>query len=412
MSPTMIIVGGGLSGYFASYLARLRGIDVINIAQGRGGFVLSHGHIDVWKRASPAQAINKLRQSHPYALSGLESLRLGIDEFTTLMKSADYQYFGDLSSNLSLPSAAGYRQRTSFTSVNSVEGNLEHNEPFFVANIPIFRDFAPDFFVRNAIQNGIPCEASIELPIPDLLVRRNPNAMDLARLFDQMEPLTMILNDWKGRLIGVRRLAVPAILGYARPFQALKIAKEILGISIFEVPTLPPSIPGLRLERIFRRELTHRRVDLVEGQRAIGLIDGRSQGRRVSGVQLQGPSVTRTIQADAVILASGGFLHGGLVAFNDGRVHESVFDLPVSADSDRENWTSKSFLSTQPYSGFGILVDDYMRPRGADGNPIFENLFACGGIIAGSDREIEGSRQGIDLATAYRAVQSAEGLLS
>jgi glycerol-3-phosphate dehydrogenase subunit B len=100
-------------------------------------------------------------------------------------------------------------------------------------------------------------------------------------------------------------------------------------------------------------------------------------------------------------------LHGGLVARQDGRVQESVFDLPVVSEKDRTAWAGPSPLTSQPYASFGIAVARDMRPTGPDGVPIFKNLFAAGGVLAGADRTAEGSRQGIDLATAYRAVEAA-----
>jgi glycerol-3-phosphate dehydrogenase subunit B len=95
------------------------------------------------------------------------------------------------------------------------------------------------------------------------------------------------------------------------------------------------------------------------------------------------------------------------VTRQDGRVQESVFDLPVVADLDRTRWTAASPFEEQPYARFGVAVGDDLKPVGPDGAPIFENLFAAGGILAGCDRANEGSRQGIDLATAYRAVEVA-----
>jgi glycerol-3-phosphate dehydrogenase subunit B len=63
--------------------------------------------------------------------------------------------------------------------------------------------------------------------------------------------------------------------------------------------------------------------------------------------------------------------------------------------------------AAQPYAFFGLRVDRWLRPLAADNKPAFENVFAAGGILAGADRAGEGSRQGIDLATAYRAVEAA-----
>ena len=114
----------------------------------------------------------------------------------------------------------------------------------------------------------------------------------------------------------------------------------------------------------------------------------------------------RVHPADRVILASGGALHGGWVASADGKVRESVFGLPVGAGPASE-WTTSRLTDPQPYALLGLEVDQWMRPLGADGGPVFENVFAVGGILAGADRTREGSRQGIDLATAFRAVKAA-----
>jgi glycerol-3-phosphate dehydrogenase subunit B len=48
-----------------------------------------------------------------------------------------------------------------------------------------------------------------------------------------------------------------------------------------------------------------------------------------------------------------------------------------------------------------------MQPVDQQGRAYFENLFACGGLLGGADRRRERSRQGIDLVTAYAALESA-----
>jgi glycerol-3-phosphate dehydrogenase subunit B len=84
-----------------------------------------------------------------------------------------------------------------------------------------------------------------------------------------------------------------------------------------------------------------------------------------------------------------------------------VFDLPVAINPDVDQWTVENAQKPQPFARIGIRVDEDMRPLGVDHQPLFKNLFAAGGIIGGSDRSSEGSRQGIDIATAYRAASRA-----
>jgi glycerol-3-phosphate dehydrogenase subunit B len=102
-------------------------------------------------------------------------------------------------------------------------------------------------------------------------------------------------------------------------------------------------------------------------------------------------------------------MHGGLIFQQNGRVRESVLDLPVIYDEGRKHWTASSPTETQPYANYGLRVNEQLQPLGADGLPIYKNLFCAGGLIAGADRSDEGSRQGIDIATAYRAIEAALG---
>jgi hypothetical protein len=51
-----------------------------------------------------------------------------------------------------------------------------------------------------------------------------------------------------------------------------------------------------------------------------------------------------------------------------------------------------------------------MQPLDERGEVIYPNVLAVGGLLAGADRTSEGSREGIDLATTWKAMQSAYGV--
>ena len=86
---------------------------------------------------------------------------------------------------------------------------------------------------------------------------------------------------------------------------------------------------------------------------------------------------------------------------------ETVFTIPLDHPKRREDRVAISPFMPQPYQLAGVRVNASMQPIGADGKPFLDNLFAAGGIIAGADRTKEGSRQGIDIATAYKSVLGA-----
>ncbi len=407
MMPDLIVVGSGLTGLFAAVLAARRRAHVCVISQGRGGLSQAHGSIDVWAGGAPTRAIPQLRASHPYASLGLAAVRDALDAFCKLMDSLDYPFSGDPSTNLTLPSPLGTPHITCLAPESMAAGDLQDRTPITLLEIPTFRD-APLHLAAEALRKGgIDIRDVIPAPLPAFEARRDVYSTDIARLFDDPESRMEIARAWKPLLSKARRVGIPAVLGLANSREAHAALCEAWGIPVFEIPTLPPCLPGLRLEHRLRLYATRSGVSFVEGPRVIGRVDGRSGGHHVSGVVSLGAPAPHIFEADAVLLATGGFLHGGLVATQDGRVQESVFDLPVVYRPGREFWVADAPFGPQPYTEFGVAVDAEMRPVGAGQHPLYENLFAAGGLLAGADRAIEGSRQGISLATAYRAIQTA-----
>ncbi len=402
----LIVVGAGLTGLYAAALAARRGAKVILITFGRGGLEFSHGCIDV---AGSVSVFRRPRKAHPYARAGRPALEAALETFRQIAFEGGLPYVGNLSEVLRLPTALGSLRATCMAPLSMTAGEASQGGDIAIAGLEPFRDFFAGLVADGLRSAGLAATHVPELPVLEAPQRRDAYAIDLARLFDDPQERQQLARAWKPRLTGVQRLGLPAVIGFEDSAKAHKDLEERLGVRLFEIPTLPPSVPGIRLERLLRRDALARGANLIEGSMAIGRVDGRSGGRRVSGVVAQTVGGPRLYEAGAVLLATGGILHGGLVTRQDGRVQESVFDLPVVADLDRTRWTAASPLEDQPYAGFGLAVGDDMKPTGPDGAPIFENLYAAGGILAGCDRGSEGSRQGIDLATAYRAVEAALG---
>jgi glycerol-3-phosphate dehydrogenase subunit B len=405
--PDLIVVGSGLTGLFAAVLAARRGAQVCVISQGRGGLSQAHGSIDVWAGGAPTRAIPQLRDSHPYASFGLHTVRHALDAFSQLMASLDYPFSGDLSTNITLPSPLGTPHITCLVPHSMAAGDLHAPAPITLLEIPAFRDAPLHLAAETLRKSGIDVRDVIPAPLPAYEPRRDVYSTEIARSFDDPEKRMEIARAWKPLLSQTRRVGIPAVLGLASSHQAHAALCDAWGIPVFEIPTLPPSLPGMRLEFHLRLLATRSGVSFVEGPRVIGRVDGRSGAHRVSGVVSLGAPAPHVYKADAVLLATGGFLHGGLVATQDGRVQESVFDLPLVYQPGREHWVVDAPFGSQPYAEFGVAVNGEMRPIGAGGEPIYENLFAAGGLLAGSDRAVEGSRQGISLASAYRAIQMA-----
>lgn len=402
-----MIVGAGLTGLFAASLAARRGARVTLICHGRGGLEISHGCIDLLGGTPLQQGLRRLHRSHPYSLVGLETIVAALNALKEIAQANELEYLGGADAVMRLPTALGTLHPTALAPRSMAAGDASSSEPYTIAGFQGFRDFHAHAVSTQLQASGLTVGPALELALPDAPRNRDAYATDLARLFDDPSRRANLARAWKPRMKGVIRLGLPAVLGFDQPQQALLDLEERLGVRLFEIPTLPPSVPGLRLERLLRKTALAAGCNLIEGARAVGRVDGRGGGRRVSGVMAFSAGGPRLHPARAVLLATGGFLHGGLVARQDGLIQESVFDLPVAADSRRASWVAESPFQPQPYALFGLRVDAQMRPLDIRGEPAYENVFAAGGLLAGVDRSLEGSRQGIDLATAHRAVEMA-----
>jgi glycerol-3-phosphate dehydrogenase subunit B len=312
-------------------------------------------------------------------------------------------YEGGRSSNRGFLTATGAERHAAYlpTSFDPNKSSLANTSVGAFTNL---RDFQP-FYAANLRSSSKNRSLNVSiLPLLHPFTERDLYPIDVARSFDDLDWTAENARAWKPLLIGSKSLGLPAVLGLRNHSEVLGLIEEILSIPVFEIPTLPPSIPGLRLEIALRDFATNRGTRFIEGPTARGRVQQKKQNARVVGALLETAGRQTTIDSQVTILATGSFLHGGLTAAQDHRVFEPVFNIPVSAGPDRGQWVQESIFAEQNYSKMGIAVDEAMHPLDVNSEILYENLYAVGGILRGSDRTHEGSRQGIDIATAHCAV--------
>jgi len=406
------VVGAGLSGLSAALFSARSGAEVALVAFGEGGLTLSHGGIELWNSASPSRSIGRLPPTHPYSLAGKDALRSGLDGLQDILKRYANPLEGGISRNRYLLTAAGSTRAAAYAPLGAAVLDQLQDSPAAIAALPGLQDYYPQMIVRNAASLGLTLRPTIELPMIDIPERRAVYAIDLARRFEIASWRQQTIRAWKPKLTGINRLVLPACLGVHSSALIRSEIETELGLQVYEIPLLPPTVPGIRLKAILRRELDRLGVDIIEGANAIGRFDGGSGGRRTAGLVLETAVTRHSLDADAVILATGGALHGGIVALQSGGSREPVYQIPLNTNLDRAARVSASPFLPQTYSQCGVKVNNDMQPLGPSGQPFLENLFAAGGVIAESDQTEEGCRQGIDLATAFKASQSALQLAS
>jgi glycerol-3-phosphate dehydrogenase subunit B len=199
-------------------------------------------------------------------------------------------------------------------------------------------------------------------------------------------------------------VGMPAILGLYRSNEVLADLEKVIEVPVFEIPTMPPCVPGLRLKEAFERGLRAKGVKYFSQKRVLE-VNHSSEGDFELGIG--NVTAEHTVQSKGVILASGRFIGGGLHADRK-RIRETIFDLPVHQPVNRTEWYRQDFLDSRghPINRAGLEIDDAFRPLDSSGRPAFKALFAAGSILAYQDWKRMKCGSGLGIATAFAAVKS------
>ena len=370
------------------------------VARGVGATHLAPASIDVLgysggKRiARPRAALAKLPSDHPYSRVGAKLVAESVD----WLKAA-CGYVGDLGENLLLPTAVGVPKPTAVVPESFSAGDLRGGGSFVFVGFRGLKDFYPAYLAENVARAG--CDArALELVRPpgpgaDL------NALWLARELDRPAFRAWLVRELRGKLEPDERVGFPAVLGLADAPAVWRELQDALGRPVFEVPTLPPSVSGMRLYGQLTSRLRAAGGRLVLGDR-VGR--GETAGRRLESVDAEGAARPLRLRAGSFVLATGGFASGGLELDSYGHVRETALDLPVSGvPAAGEPRFQPGYFDDHPLARAGLAVDERLRPVDASGRPFAENLHAAGAILAGAVPWREQSGNGIALATGYAA---------
>ncbi|MDP9208955.1 MAG: FAD-binding protein, partial [Actinomycetota bacterium] len=198
---------------------------------------------------------------------------------------------------------------------------------------------------------------------------------------------------------GADVVVVPAVLGLNLGHEPWADLQSLVGAPLVEAATAPPSIPGLRLFAAYRARLEALGVRWQFGFPAVGV---ERDGDRVTAVRSEGASRVLATRCEELVLATGGVAGNGIEANRDGTLTERVAGLPVDGFEDRLAYLGGRFLGDHPLAAAGVRVDAELRPVDASGEPILANVRCVGGLLAAHDPTVEGSREGVALATAAR----------
>jgi glycerol-3-phosphate dehydrogenase subunit B len=383
------------------------GARVCVLAKGIGSTHLAPGTVDVLGYApdlveEPARALSELvaaRPDHPYALMGVESVAPALQWFAERIADGPqpgYRYVGDLEHNHLLPTAVGVRRPSALVPETMAEGDMRRREPVCIVGTPVLRDFHAALCAANLEAAGIAARGiEVDLDVD----RADANALGLARRFDDPDFRAAFAARLTPLLHGDERVGLPAVLGLRDPHGAWADLQRRLGRGVFEIPTLPPSVPGMRAFEALRTALRAAGGRLVLGSEVLG---ADRDGGRVAAVSVHAAGHDMRYHARWFVLATGGFASGAIALGSDWVTRDTVLGLPLrGAPEPGEPRFVGDYLAEQPMARVGIAVDGALRAEGA------ENVLVAGAALPGAVPWREGSGEGIALASGSRAAEVA-----
>ncbi len=411
----LIVVGGGAAGIWAALAARTAGASVAVIRQAPGATAVSSGCVDLAARTDlggrslpPVDAavlVARTQPRHPYAAlhSSLPGL---VGRAATFLKQTHKSlgFRGAEDRNLLLATPLGTVKETWLAQGSIARGDLRAWPQGVTIGVVELPNRAA--FDARAVAAGLTSLGYKAVPLPVAFsVHPFATTAELAHRLDEPAAHRAFVEAVAAAALehGVRYLLLPASSSLDEDGllddllrAGLDGAAEIMGV--------PPSVPGLRLDRDLEAQLVALEIPLLSGS----VRDAVVSGGRVKLLRLEdGGELT----ADAFILATGRFIGGGIR--HEGTFLETVFDLPVFVEGREvgDKWVgdllNRNAAATQAALTAGIAVDGLMRPVNDLGRPVLKNVFAAGSVIGGYDPGKDGSGLGVAALTALAAADAA-----
>lgn len=413
----LIVIGAGLTGSAATIFAAAHGIKTIQVGSTLGQTLFASGVLDLlgihplslhsrWEDpwAGIASLIND-QPEHPYAKAGLENIREAWKSFLEILQRAGLHYRGWPERNVTLATCAGTLKTTYQVPRTMWPGvlGLRDKQPALIIDFEGMKEFSGVQMVET-LGDRWPGLRTQRLKFPGPFIgadRQNifmAEALESPRVRDELaEAIAPFLQN--AELIGM-----PAILGMRQPQLVSADLEQKLGLPVFEIPTMPPSVPGVRLKEAIEKQSLRGSAVILHGMRAAAV---KSNGPRGISVSVEADHGQIILEARGLILATGRFLGGGLAASRSA-IRETLLDLPVHQPQQREDWHQTSFLNPNghPINRAGLEIDQSFRPLGKDGQVAYQNVFAAGSLLAHQDWVRMKCGAGLAIATAFAAVQS------
>lgn len=404
MKLDTIIIGGGLCGLVAGISLVRKGQKCLIVSSGQSALHFFSGSLELLgNEDEPLKAISSLDKQHPYSKIGKKNVESLAGKVQPFFSEIGINFKGDHERNHWRMTPLGAMKRAWLTLDEIISFQNETEMPFkkvALLNITGFLDFHTSYIAAALEAKGVECTISgISMPQLDKL-RENPTEMrstNIAKTLtgDVINTLAARINE---KINGADAVLMPAVVGLTGCSDVVRL-KELVDRPLHFMATLPPSVPGIRIQMMLKRYFQKQGGIYMLGD---SVVSGRFEGGKLKAIKTVNHGETE-FEADNFILASGSFFSKGLVA-KQNEVIEPIFGLDVDAPKDRQEWYQRNMFEAQPYMSFGVATDEDFHVF-KEGLPV-ENLYAAGAVLSGMNSIKEGCGAGVSILTAMHIVEN------
>jgi glycerol-3-phosphate dehydrogenase subunit B len=416
-----IIIGGGLAGLTCGIRCAGAGLRTAVISNGASALHAASGSIDLLKTDDNKNKSGNIfrhikeftaqRPDHPYSMVGVKRIEETIDFIKGELESAGIILNGLGKRNHLHLTALGNAKQTYLSQRSLFSKGLydAYSEPgdAAVINFEEFRDFFPLLAEKRFRDNPLLKKKKLSFKTIKLSGYADDRedhtefrSIDLARIFDTEKYIPRLAADIAEQAGSAGIVILPGFIGIDNYGRILSRLEELTGKFIVEVPNLPPSIPGMRLERGLKSILARYGGELTPGK----VTGGSIEDGILEYIETGSTPGYRYI-SDNYLLATGSFFSGGLSAgFRD--ISEPVFGLKVTDGGKRKSWYSSRFTGSEghPFMEFGVKTERNLNPLNSNSKRV-KNLFCAGAVLSGYDPVRESSGGGVAISTGYYAAE-------
>ena len=374
----------GLAGLTCGIKCLTGGLSCAVVSAGLNALTFSSGSMDLLGRRPDGRVIYRPyeelaeiirnRPEHPYARCGSETVAESLVFFKEQVGAAGLAMYDNGLENHFHVTALGTLKPTYLSQAtvfnDEVKAAFESRPSIAVLTVEGFRDFHPGLaagnLARQKVFKGcriITGSLKFSKAHPARRAPQEWRSIDVGRVLETEEGLAEAAVQIS-RLSGLADIVgLPAVVGPGR-MDVIRRLKEMTGLLIYEVPTLPPSLLGLRVDDALKSRFTSLGGVYIAGDRVVG---GEIQGGRLDHVHTQNYGRAR-LRADSFVLAGGSFFSGGLSSRFD-EMSEPVFGLAMEYTAGRGAWSNKKFFHPDGHAflEYGVKTDEDLRALDSGG---------------------------------------------